>query len=265
MRPLSSLFLLALVIAPALLVKHATAQVAAQPTPPPGTGKKLPLKAVLVLSPEFCATKIKQLCCGAQEIGKSLCTELPPALSGDFASLAVATATSQVGDQTDVVLLPRIATVIGGGGGFTPAAVTIQLEWRVQDKAGRIVWVQTVPGAASTGHRVYNGKKLMRPLTQQAIQAMAALTASLMAGAPELRGFTQRSDLVSASQPASAAEPKPATPATGASNAPQRPSSTRHPTIQITTRSNSSALTRSGNTISARQVMTIFPNIFVFK
>lgn len=60
----------------------------------------------------------------------------------------------------------------------------------------------------------------MRPLTQQAIQAMAALTASLMVGTPELRGFAQEPGRAFDPESASAAEPTLARSANGASNVP---------------------------------------------
>ena len=70
----------------------------------------LHLRAALVLTPEFCATRSKKgsWVAGKEtfEIGKAACAELEPTLNRTFSSLArVADATS-AGDA-EIVLLPR--------------------------------------------------------------------------------------------------------------------------------------------------------------
>src|SRR5437762_833198 len=75
---------------------------------------KLALRAALVLTPEFCATKSKKgdFFSGKEtfDIGKSACAALEPALSGAFSSVTrVDVAPSSV--EAQVVLVPRFVDV----------------------------------------------------------------------------------------------------------------------------------------------------------
>src|SRR4249919_1773644 len=77
---------------------------------------KLPIKAALVLTPEFCATKIKPKGSaltkewGTFEVGKAACEQLEPALKEAFFSLS-RVAAPPAAQEAQLVLLPRIVDV----------------------------------------------------------------------------------------------------------------------------------------------------------
>ena len=76
----------------------------------------LPLKASLVLTPEFCASEIRRGTFRERfAVGEAACTTLEPALKGAFSSLTVTNALPTSGDS-QLVLVPRFVdagTVIG--------------------------------------------------------------------------------------------------------------------------------------------------------
>ena len=90
---------------------------------------KLALRAALVLTPEFCATKKKKgdFASGKEtfEIGKTACAELEPALRAIFSSLTRLEAVPSSGDA-QVVLLPRFVDI----GEHKELAPTMQLAGR---------------------------------------------------------------------------------------------------------------------------------------
>jgi hypothetical protein len=160
------------------------------------TDARLPLKAVLVLTPEFCATITK----GAPfttkekfEIGKAACTELEPALKAVFPNLARVEAATSSGDA-QVVLLPRFVDVGATMGvtAFSNREMTVLLEWTVKDMSGNTVWLGTVQGSAK--HHVgnmFSYKKNCMLITEDSVKDAAAQSASKMASAPELRKLAQ--------------------------------------------------------------------------
>ena len=145
----------------------------------PSANTKLPLKAVLVLSPQFCAWR--QIY-SPRDVGKLLCKELEPALAVAFSSLTSASETPSTGDPTELVLLPRVTSAASEG---MSVPSTVQLEWTVKDKSGRIVLIQTV-GGESERRRMNFDKKM-----EEAVIDVAEQTAKRMASAPELIQFSQ--------------------------------------------------------------------------
>jgi hypothetical protein len=147
---------------------------------------KLALKAALVLTPEFCATKVNGF-----EIGKAACAELEPALKGVFSSLITA-ATAPSVESAQIVLLPRIVAVretLQGRHGFE---VIVTLEWNVKDTSGRIVWIDSVQGSAKHGRAsVFAIKKAAMLTLEESAKDAAQQSATKMAAAPELLKFTQ--------------------------------------------------------------------------
>jgi hypothetical protein len=157
---------------------------------------KLALKAALVLTPEFCATKIKDttLHRGDFEIGNAACAALEPALRGVFPDLIRVDESAAVKDA-QVVLLPRVVDARTTQPGnvlhdFNRRNMVVELEWTVKDMSGRTVWIGTVQGTA-TGHvgsAVTIGKD-RKILVQAAMTNAAEQSASDISLAPELRKF----------------------------------------------------------------------------
>src|SRR5208337_113286 len=103
----------------ALVLSAALANSDGQTTPPAdnkAAATKLPLKAALVLTPEFCATKIKPKGSwatkemGTFDVGQAACAELEPALKAAFSNLNRVSAPPSP-EEGQVVLLPRFVDV----------------------------------------------------------------------------------------------------------------------------------------------------------
>ncbi|HET9283244.1 MAG TPA: hypothetical protein VFR24_14915 [Candidatus Angelobacter sp.] len=113
-------------------------------TKPPSDVKpvngKLPFKAALVLTPEFCATKIKPKGSamtkewGSFDVGKAACTELEPALQGVFSSLTRVDASPKP-EEAQLVLIPKISdvNVTTASMAFSNREMVVMLEWTLQD------------------------------------------------------------------------------------------------------------------------------------
>jgi hypothetical protein len=160
------------------------------------TDAKLPLKAALVLTPEFCATITKDGPFTTKErfeIGKAACTELEPALKAAFPNLARVEAATSSGDA-QVVLLPRFVNVDATMGitAFSNREMAVLLEWTVKDMSGNTVWLETVQGSAK--HHVGNMftyKKNCKLIAEDSVKDAAEQSAARMASAPELRKLAQ--------------------------------------------------------------------------
>jgi hypothetical protein len=158
---------------------------------------KLPLRAALVLTPEFCATKTQKgdFFSGREtfKIGKVACAELEPALSPIFSGLTVVSAASSSADA-QVVLLPRFVDVGATRTvwAFSNREMVVLLEWTVKDTSGKTVWIETVEGSAKRhmGNAFTHGKNLKR-IVQDSVRDAAEQSASKMSSAPELRKLMQ--------------------------------------------------------------------------
>jgi hypothetical protein len=159
----------------------------------PASGK-LPLKAALVLTPEFCATKIKPKGSamtkewGSFDFGKAACTELEPALQGVFSSLTrVATLPSP--EEAQLILIPRIADVNATTAtmAFSDREMVIMLEWTAKDSSGKTVWIETVQGSAKHHMgNLFTFKKNQTLIVTDSMKAAAAESANKMSSSPEL-------------------------------------------------------------------------------
>lgn len=165
------------------------AAITAQAQDTPAANPRLPFKAVLVLSPQFCATRQPYR---PRDVGKLLCKELEPALSSVFSSLTNASEIPTTGDRAELVLLPRVISASSAG---MSEPSTVELEWTVKDKSGRIVLIQTVTGD-SERRRMGFDKKM-----EEAVKDVANKTASNMAAAPELARLSQGRGVVSETSP----------------------------------------------------------------
>ena len=182
----------------AIILSTAFAMAPGQTAPP--ADKPLALKAVLVLTPEFCATKIKKgtFVSGSEtfEVGKAACTELEPALKGVFSSLTRVTV-APAPEAGQVVLLPKFGDVDATKtlGAFSDREMIVSLEWTVKDKSGKTVWIETVQGSAThhMGNTITHEKNL-KLIVEDSVKNAAEQSAGKMASSPELRKLTQQSE-----------------------------------------------------------------------
>src|SRR6185437_7370875 len=161
----------------------------------PAIGAKLlPLSAVLVLTPEFCATDFKQgsaWTTGRETlaVGKKACLELEPALKPIFENLTVATAPPTSGDA-QLILLPKFANAHAttSAFAFSNREMDVFLEWTVKDAAGRTLWLQTVQGT-SKHHmgNVFTHAHDVQLIVTDSVKDAATQSAAKMEEAPELR------------------------------------------------------------------------------
>jgi hypothetical protein len=155
---------------------------------------KLPFKAALVLTPEFCATKVKPKGSamtkewGSFDFGKAACAELEPALKGVFSSLT-RVAVPPTSEEAQLILIPRITDVNAttASMAFSNREMVVMLEWTVQDSSGKTIWIETVQGSAKhhMGNMFTAGKNRTLIVTD-AVKAAAAESASKMSSSPEL-------------------------------------------------------------------------------
>jgi hypothetical protein len=175
-----------------VLVFPAVLQGAPARTPTP-TDAKLGLRAALVLTPEFCATKSKKgdWFSGKEsfEIGKAACKVLEPALSGTFSHLSRVEAAPPAA-EADLVLSPRFVDVgaTKALGAFSNRELVVLLEWTAKDAAGKTIWIETVQGSSKhhMGNLFTHGKNV-RLIVNDAVKDVAAQSATKMAAAPEFR------------------------------------------------------------------------------
>src|ERR1700684_1926303 len=95
---------------------------------------KLPLRAALVLTPEFCATRMangsKTTTKGGFEVGKVACVALEPALKEVFASLTSVPEEPKTGDA-QLILIPKFVEVGATTGvtAFSNRELDVFLQW----------------------------------------------------------------------------------------------------------------------------------------
>lgn len=157
-------------------------------------GAKLPLNAVLVLTPEFCATKFKQgsMWTTGREtfaVGKMACIDLEPALKPAFVNLTVAAAPPTSGDA-QLVLIPKFANTHAttSAFAFSNREMDVFLEWTVKDAAGKTIWLQTIQGS-SKHHmgNMFTHAHNVNLIVKDSVKDVAAQSAAKMEAAAELR------------------------------------------------------------------------------
>jgi hypothetical protein len=187
----SSHFPLAAVLLPPAL---AGSSMTAQGTSPPQT--KLPLKAALVLTPDFCTSRVthgvpKDPKVGI-EAGKVACVDFEPALKEVFTTLSTISSPKDAGDA-QVILTPRFvdAGVTTGLTAFSNCELTLFLEWTAQDAFGRTIWLDTVQGSAKHhAGTLFTYKKNAKLIIDYAVQDVAVQSARKMSSSAELRKYT---------------------------------------------------------------------------
>lgn len=190
-------FIVASLLLCALALPAALATASGQTTP--SVDAKLAVKAALVLTPEFCATKfgedhtffkVEQ----AFYVGKAACESLEPALNTVFSGLTRVDAASSAGDA-QVVLLPRFVDVNATKRlkAHANRELIVLLEWTAKDRSGNTLWIETVQSSETHQQGRSHGqqKRNAQLLTEDAAKDLAAQSAGKMAASPELRKLVQ--------------------------------------------------------------------------
>lgn len=188
-KSLFAVFLGCLVFTPACL----PAMRAQEPTAN-SADAKLPLKAVLVLTPEFCATVFKQGSIWTTgrdtfEVGKIACIEMESSLQYAYDDLTVAS-TPPTSGNAQVVLIPKFANAYAtkSAFAFSNRELDVFLEWTIRDASGKTIWLQTVRGSSKhhIGNAFTHGRNV-KLIEKDAVKDVAVQSAAKMEAAAELR------------------------------------------------------------------------------
>jgi len=177
-----------------------TPSAASKPADAKTASTKLSFRAALVLTPEFCATKVqpkgswatKEM--GTYDVGKAACEELEPALKEVFSNLTRVGAVPSSAEG-EVVLVPRLVDVDAtkAAMAFSNREMIVLLEWTVKDASGKTVWIETVQGTAKhhIGNVFTHGKN-ERLIVKDSVKDAAEQSAGKMSSSPELRKLASK-------------------------------------------------------------------------
>ena len=161
---------------------------------PVAVGTVLPLRAVLVLTPDFCATEFRQgsvFTTGREtfKVGQMACQELGPALKPAFASLIVV-AEAPASSDAQIVLIPRFANAHATTStfAFSNREMDVFLEWTAKDASGKTVWLQTIQGTSKhhMGNLFTHGHDV-KLIAADSVKDAAAQSVTTIEAAAELR------------------------------------------------------------------------------
>ncbi len=160
--------------------------------PQPEAMSKIPIRAELVLSPEFCATKKRQSLAlkDVLRVGEAACSQLESGLNAVFSSLTrVEKVPAPGASAAEVVLIPKFIDINSTQPllGSSPRELVILVEWTIQDADGRTIWLQTVQGSSRHKLGWIITTKAQRQLAEAAVDDLAKASATRMSIAPELR------------------------------------------------------------------------------
>ena len=158
---------------------------------------QLPLRAALVLTPDFCNSRLAHGTQDAKkglEVGKVACLELEPTIRADFENLATVSNAKETGDA-QLVLIPKfidVAVTIEGVTAFSDQELNLFLQWTAKDASGRTVWLETVRGSARhhVGN-VFTARKNQRLIIDDAVQDAAVESSKKILSSRELRKLTR--------------------------------------------------------------------------
>jgi len=177
-----------------LLLAAADVPMFAQDTP---TSSKLPLRVTLVLTPEFCATRMAR---GSQtskfgfEVGKAACEEFEPTLKEAFASVTTTSEAPKTGD-IQLILIPKFVDVGSTVGmtAFSNRELDVILQWTVKDLSGTTIWIGTVQGSAKHHQgNMFTYNKNLKLIVDDAVKDLASQSAIRMSCSAELRKLSQQ-------------------------------------------------------------------------
>jgi hypothetical protein len=159
-----------------------------QTTPP--ADQKLNLNALVVMDPEFCATKIKKNH-ETFEVGKAACDVFKSALEQGFSSVTA----DKDAVEAQAILMPKFVDVSATKtmGAFSTRELTVLLEWTVKDKSGRTVWIETVQGTGKNHMgNAFTYKNDLKEIIQYAVEDLVHKSVVAMNASPELRKLEQK-------------------------------------------------------------------------
>jgi hypothetical protein len=153
----------------------------------------LALRAELVLSQEFCATKKRQSIAikDVLNVGKAACAQLYEALVPIFTDLKRIEKKSPPGNSSaQITLIPRFADISATQQPFLPSSrrkLVILLEWTIQDSAGHTIWLQTVQGSSEHKAGWIVTTKRMDGLVDAVVSDLAKDSVAKLSAARELQ------------------------------------------------------------------------------
>jgi hypothetical protein len=157
----------------------------------PPSPQKLAIKAKLVLSPEFCATKKRQPLADVFYAGESICKQLYPALSVVFSDLKRLEELPAAGSSDgEVTLVPRFVDISATSKGIhfhVERELVILVEWTIRDSAGNTIWLQTVEGISTHKFAAWYTEKPVEEWVDAAVANLAKESAARISASPELR------------------------------------------------------------------------------
>ena len=150
---------------------------------------KVPLNAVIVLTPELCtSTNAKgsywRLGKDTFFTGKVFCSGIEPSLRGTFSNLSRIPDAASTG-EAQLVLIPRFVSV-SEKMHLTSTEVVTVFEWTAKDAAGKTVWIETVEGHGEAN------KRLSEVFTAS-MNDFFAQSVSKMSSSPELLKLADKS------------------------------------------------------------------------
>lgn len=153
---------------------------------------KLPLRAALVLSPDFCATKDRW---NTFEIGKDACAQLELALNGVFSQLTRVGSVPSSGEE-QIVLVPRFGSLDRTNCSWTYSnrELVVLLEWTIKDMSGKTILLLAAQGSAK--HQIgtaFSYKKNRKLLASDAVADAIANSVAKIAAALEQRSLNSGS------------------------------------------------------------------------
>jgi hypothetical protein len=168
------------------LTTYARGQAAQTATQP------LSLRAALVLTPEFCATKSKKGTWMINQetfpVGKTACAEFEPILKTAFSSMTKVEDASAVGDA-QVILTPRFVDVGASQRmlAYGDRELTVVVEWTARDKSGKLVWLETIQGTGKKhmGNAFTHGSNV-KHIVEEAERDVAQQAVAKMTASPEM-------------------------------------------------------------------------------
>jgi hypothetical protein len=195
----------------ALLVLSATLIAHGQGAQASASG--LAIKAEVVLTPQFCATKSKKgsFISNTKEtfaIGQAACPQIERALKNAFASVTRVEMEPPPGAASaQVILVPKFVDISATRtvNPLSDRVLVVLLEWTAKDPAGKPVWIETVQGSAknmqsggigagplgtNTVGRIWESRNRKRIIVD-AVRDLAEASARRMSEAPELRKLVQ--------------------------------------------------------------------------
>jgi hypothetical protein len=161
--------------------------------------ERLPLRANLVLTDEFASASMVKKMMGDKfvfPIGEPLVVNAEAMAREAFQQVTVTRGSAaNAGSGVDCVLTPTLSGAEQGmsAWAFDPVDLTIDVEWRLTDAAGKPLWVQTVRGVTRDNlGNAFTHKKEARQRVNKTIQDLYRKSLLAITSAPEARRLASK-------------------------------------------------------------------------